>query len=83
MPFTNNRAERDIRMAKVRQKVSGCFRSLQHAEAHCRISSYLQSMAHQGYNPLAAIQIALNGNAADLVDPPPTQSPHEQEQGGE
>ena len=64
VPFTNNRAERDIRMAKVKQKVSGCFRTLRHAEAHCRISSYLQSMALQGYNPLAAIQIALNGNAA-------------------
>ncbi len=51
VPFTNNRAERDIRMAKVRQKVSGCFRTLRHAQAYYRISSYLQSTAHQGYNP--------------------------------
>ncbi len=62
------RAERDIRMAKVRQKVSGCFRTLRHAEAHCRISSYLQSMAYQGYNPLTAIQIALNGTAATMIE---------------
>ncbi len=34
---------------------------------HCRISSYLQSMANQGYNPLTAIQIALNGTAADMI----------------
>lgn len=64
VPFTNNRAERDIRMGKVKQKVSGCFRTLRHAEAHCRIFSHLQAMGLQGYNPLAAIQIALNGNTA-------------------
>ena len=36
-----------------------------YAEAYCRISSYLQSMANQGYNPLVAIQIALAGRAVD------------------
>ncbi len=59
VPFTNNRAERDLRMAKVKQKVSGCFRSEQYARAYCRISSYLQTMAAQGINPLVAIQLAL------------------------
>ena len=83
VPFTNNRAERDIRMAKVRQKVSGCFRSLRHAKAHCRISSYLQSMALQGWNPLTAIEIALNGNAADMVEQPTQQATSNQAQGGE
>jgi transposase len=57
--FTNNRAERDLRMAKVKQKVSGCFRKQQYAHAYCRISSYLQTMAAEGVNPLVAIQIAL------------------------
>ena len=61
VPFTNNRAERDLRMSKVKQKVSGCFRSFQYAQAYCRISSYLQSMAYRGYNPLVAIQMALSG----------------------
>ena len=37
--FTNNRAERDLRMSKVKQKISGCFRKTQYAEAYCRISS--------------------------------------------
>jgi transposase-like protein len=60
--FTNNRAEQDLRMAKVKQKVSGCFRAEDYAHAYCRISSYLQSMANQGYNPLIAIQVALAGN---------------------
>ncbi len=59
--FTNNRAERDLRMSKVKQKVSGCFRTSQYAEAYCRISSYLQTMANQGYNPLVAIQLAFSG----------------------
>ena len=63
--FTNNRAERDLRMSKVKQKVSGCFRTRKYAQAYCRISSYLQSMANQGYNPLVAIQIALAGRAVD------------------
>lgn len=59
--FTNNRAERDLRMSKVKQKVSGCFRTSKYAEAYCRISSYLQTMANHGYNPLVAIQLALSG----------------------
>ncbi len=83
VPFTNNRAERDIRMAKVKQKISGCFRNTQYAAAYCRISSYLQSMANQGYNPLAAIQIALNGNAANMIKTPPQQTPSVLGQGGE
>jgi len=58
--FTNNRAERDLRMSKVKQKVSGCFRTETYAKAYCRISSYLQTMANKGYNPLIAIQKALN-----------------------
>lgn len=59
--FTNNRAERDLRMAKVKQKVSGCFRTQLYANAYCRISSYLQTMANKGHNPLIAIQMALAG----------------------
>jgi hypothetical protein len=61
VPFTNNRAERDLRMSKVKQKVSGCFRKAEFAQAYCRISSYLQTMANQGYNPLIAMQMALSG----------------------
>ena len=58
-------ASADSQLAKVKQKVSGCFRSVELANAYCRISSYLQTMANRGYNPLIAIQIALNGNAPD------------------
>ncbi|MCZ0937537.1 MAG: IS66 family transposase [Caldilineaceae bacterium] len=80
VPFTNNRAERDIRMAKVKQKVAGCFRTATYADAYCRISSYLQSMACQGYNPLSAIEIALNGNAATMVEKPLKNKPAKQDQ---
>lgn len=59
--FTNNRAERDLRMSKIKQKVSGCFRTEIYAKAYCRISSYLQTMANKGINPLIAIQMALAG----------------------
>ncbi|MCU7850409.1 MAG: transposase [Candidatus Thiodiazotropha sp. (ex Lucinoma kastoroae)] len=49
--FTNNGAERDLRMAKVKQKVSGCFRVELYAKAYCRISSYRQTMANKGHHP--------------------------------
>ncbi len=61
VPFTNNRGERDLRMSKVKQKVSGCFRSEIYAHAYCRITSYLQTMAYKGINPMIAIQMALAG----------------------
>ena len=61
VPFTNNRAERDLRMSKVKQKVSGCFRTTEFAQAYCRISSYLETTTNQGLNPLAAIHMALSG----------------------
>lgn len=64
--FTNNRAEQDLRMAKVKQKISGCFRAEEYAHAYCRISSYLQTMANQGYNPLIAIQMALAGSSTSI-----------------
>ena len=64
--FTNNRAERDLRMSKVKQKVSGCFRAQLYAQAYCRVSSYLQTMANKGYNPLIAIQMVLAGELESL-----------------
>ena len=62
VPFTNNQGERDIRMEKVRQKISGCFRTLPGARVFARIRSYISTCQKQGLNILDALQIAVLGN---------------------
>jgi len=51
--------ERDLRMSKVKQNVSGSFRKRKLVRAYCRIWSYPQALADQGHAPIVAIQMAL------------------------
>jgi transposase len=61
IPFTNNQAERDLRMAKVQQKISGTFRSATGATVFCRIRSYLSTMQKQGHSMLSALTAVFHG----------------------
>ncbi len=57
VPFTNNQGENDIRMTKVQQKISGCFRSMKGAQTFCTLRGYLSSCRKQDVSASEALTL--------------------------
>lgn len=66
VPFTNNRGENDIRMTKVQQKISGCFKSMDGAKIFCRVRSYLLTAQKHGVTPTDALKTLFSGKLPDV-----------------
>jgi len=67
VPFTNNQAERDLRMMKCKQKISGGFRSFDGAGAFANIRSFLSTVSKRDYNILQSLTDALKGDFTCLI----------------
>jgi transposase len=61
IPFSNNLAEQDLRMEKVKQKISGCFRTFEGGKISCRVRSYISTARKQGWNIIDALAEAVSG----------------------
>ncbi len=67
VPFTNNQGERDLRMLKVQQKISGCFRSMEGATNFCRVRSYLSTCQKNGVSASDALEMVFNGKLPEFI----------------
>lgn len=61
VPFTNNQGENDLRMTKVQQKISGCFKSMEGAKIFCRVRSYLLTAQKHALTPTQALKTLFDG----------------------
>lgn len=68
IPFTNNQGENDLRMTKVQQKISGCFRSKKGALIFCRVRAYLITCRKHDVEPSEALKILFEGRLPNFID---------------
>ena len=68
VPFSNNLGENDIRMTKVQQKISGCFRSMDGAKIFCLVRSFLSTSRKQGIKSSRALDLLFNGKLPEFIE---------------